>query len=198
VIVIILPDLSTEDRLLAQALRGDQAAIMQIYEAYFTPIYQYIRLRVDDAMTAEDLTSDVFVKLIRALRGAGAPRTSLRGWLFRVARSELADAYGKNTRIKTTVLDEWIHDATEEQPEFRFMGAYQEQRAQNAIRMLAADQQEVLILRFGQQLSLNETADIMGKSVSAIKSLQWRATETLRQILSGDGNEEAAYYGHAR
>ncbi|NOG52126.1 MAG: hypothetical protein HND48_23835 [Chloroflexi bacterium] len=58
--------------------------------------------------------------------------------------------------------------------------------------MLAPNQQEVLILRFGQQMSLSETAEIMGKSVSAIKSLQWRATETLRQILSGDGNGEVA------
>lgn len=72
---------------------------MQIYEAYFTPIYQYIRLRVDDTMTAEDLASDVFVKLINALRGPNAPRTSLRGWLFRVARSAVADAYGAKARV---------------------------------------------------------------------------------------------------
>ena len=68
-ILIVLPDLATEDRLLAQAKRGDQLAIMRIYDSFFTPIYQYIRLRVGDAMTAEDLTSDVFVKLITALRG---------------------------------------------------------------------------------------------------------------------------------
>ncbi|MBC6957819.1 MAG: sigma-70 family RNA polymerase sigma factor [Chloroflexi bacterium] len=190
--VLILPDIATEDRLLAHARRGDQAAIMQIYEAYFTPIYQYIRLRVDDTMTAEDLASDVFVKLINALRGPNAPRTSLRGWLFRVARSAVADAYGAKARVSHVELDDWIREATDEQPEFRFLQAVNQQRAQNAVRMLAPDQQEVLILRFGQQMSLSETAEIMGKSVSAIKSLQWRATETLRQILSGDGNGEVA------
>jgi RNA polymerase sigma-70 factor (ECF subfamily) len=57
------------------------------------------------------------------------------------------------------------------------------ERVRHAIRMLTADHQEVLILRFGQRLSLQETADIMGRNVSAIKSLQFRAVDTLRSIL---------------
>ena len=191
-ILIVLPDLATEDRLLAQAKRGDQLAIMRIYDAFFTPIYQYIRLRVGDAMTAEDLTSDVFVKLITALRGPNAPRDTLRGWLFRVARNAIIDYAGKETKVPETTLDEWVRDSTDNQPEIAFMQAANEQRARNAVRMLAADQQEVLVLRFGQQLSLQETADVMGKSVSAIKSLQWRAVETLRGILVSDGAERSA------
>ena len=191
-ILIVLPDLATEDRLLAQAKRGDQLAIMRIYDAFFTPIYQYIRLRVGDAMTAEDLTSDVFVKLIAALRGPNAPRDTLRGWLFRVARNAIIDYAGKENKVPETTLDEWVRDSTDKQPEIAFMQAANEQRARNAVRMLAADQQEVLVLRFGQQLSLQETADVMGKTVSAIKSLQWRAVETLRGILMGDGAERSA------
>lgn len=191
-ILIVLPDLATEDRLLAQAKRGDQLAIMRIYDAFFTPIYQYIRLRVGDAMTAEDLTSDVFVKLIAALRGPNAPRDTLRGWLFRVARNAIIDYAGKETKVPETTLDEWVRDSTDKQPEIAFMQAANDQRARNAVRMLAADQQEVLVLRFGQQLSLQETADVMGKSLSAVKSLQWRAVETLRGILNGDGAERSA------
>lgn len=65
------------------------------------------------------------------------------------------------------------------------------QRVRRALHMLTADHQEVLVLRFGQRLSLQETADIMGKSLSAIKSLQFRAMETLRGILS-DVNPEVS------
>lgn len=190
--LIILPDLATEDRLLAQARGGDQLAVMQIYDAYFSPIYQYIRLRVGEAMTAEDLASDVFVKLITALRGPSAPRTSLRGWLFRVARGVIADHYGSESKLPQTTLEDWVSAPSDDQPEVQFLHMVDNQRAQAAVRMLAADQQEVLVLRFGQQLSLQETADIMGKSVSAIKSLQWRATENLRGILAGNSLEESA------
>lgn len=180
-IVIVLPDLSVEDRLLAEARRGDQEAIMQIYDTYFPPIYNFIRLRVDDRALAEDLASDVFVKLVTAFQGRNAPRHSLRGWLFQVARNIIADHFGREKNLSTTTLDDWLpgdHDL-----EGQVAQALDADRARQAIRMLADDQQEVLILRFGQALSLQETADIMGRKVSAIKSLQFRAVSTLRQIL---------------
>lgn len=191
-IVLVLPDLPTEDRLLASAKQGDQTAVMQIYDSFFAPVYQYIRLRVGDAMTAEDLTSDVFVKLIVALRSSSAPRDTLRGWIFRVARNAIIDYAGKQAKMPETTLDDWIREPADNQPDVAFVRASSEERARRAIRMLAADQQEVLVLRFGQQLSLQETADVMGKSVSAVKSLQWRAVETLRHILSDDGTERSA------
>lgn len=191
-IFLVLPDLATEDRLLAQAKRGDQMAVMRIYDAFFPPIYQYIRLRVGDAMTAEDLTSDVFVKLISALSGPSAPRDSLRGWLFRVARNAIIDHVGTQAKVAESTLEDWLKDTTDNQPEFEFLRLANQQRAQNAVRMLAAEQQEVLVLRFSQQLSLQETADVMGKSLSAVKSLQWRAVETLRGILNADNGQRSA------
>lgn len=182
-IVIVLPDFSTEDALLERAQAGDQEAVMGIYEIYFSPIYQYIRLRTGDADLAEDLASDVFVKLVRALKRGSAPRTSLRGWLFRVARNEIADHFGRKKQFPMTSLEEWVPAPNEEDPEVQFIQALDLQRAREAIRMLVAEQQEVLILRFGQMLSIQETADIMGKSVTAVKSLQFRAVNTLRSIL---------------
>lgn len=192
-IVLVLPDIPTEDALLARARAGDQQAIMEIYEAYFTPIYQFIRLRVGDANSAEDLASDVFVKFVSALRGRSAPRKSLRGWLFQVARNEINDHYGKNQRMPVETLDDWLPAPVDEaNPENRFMQTANIERVRGALRMLAPEQQEVIIMRFGQALSLQETADVMNKSVSAIKSLQFRAVSTLRDVLgelseAGDG-----------
>ncbi|MBZ0277913.1 MAG: sigma-70 family RNA polymerase sigma factor [Anaerolineae bacterium] len=182
-IVLVLPDIPAEDRLLAQARRGNQQAIMRIYEAYFPPVYQFIRLRVGSPDTAEDLASDVFVKFVTALRGKNAPHSSLRGWLFRVARNAIADHYGKEQHMPTETLEEWVPTSGDDEPESQFIRTLDMERARTAIRMLAPEQQEVLILRFGQMLSLQETADIMNKTVSAIKSLQFRAVDTLRRIL---------------
>ncbi len=193
-IVLVLPDIPEEDRLLADARLGDQQAIMDIYRSYFPPIYQFLRLRVADSTLAEDLASEVFLKFVDALRGRTAPNTSLRGWLFRVARNVLHDHYGKTTRYPTTTLDEWIPAGVDTDPEVEYVRTLNVERSRRALRMLAPDQQEVLVLRFGQALSLQETADIMGKSVSAVKSLQFRAVETLRSII-GQQRLEGDYHG---
>jgi RNA polymerase sigma-70 factor, ECF subfamily len=182
-IVIVLPDIPAEDRLLEQARHGSQDAVMRIYESYFPPVFQFIRLRVGERALAEDLASNVFVKFVDALQGHNAPRHSLRGWLFRVARNEIHDHYGKSRQLPITTLDEWLPDSNDNDPEIQFIRSMNADRARHAIRMLAADQQEVLILRFGQMLSIQETADILGKSTGAVKSLQFRAINTLRAIL---------------
>lgn len=188
-ILIILPDISQEDKLLTAARRGDKRAIAEIYDRYFPPIYNFIRLRVEDRSVAEDLASEVFVKFITAVQKRTAPRQSLRGWLFRVARNLLHDHYGSAERIFTDSLEEWIPVAYENDPEIEFIRTVSVERAQSALRMLVAEQQEVLILRFEHELNLQETADIMGKSVGAIKQLQFRAVNTLRQILGQAAQE---------
>ena len=182
-IVIILPDIPTEDRLLKQARAGDSDAVMQIYEQYFPPVYQFIQLRVGDPVLAEDLTSEVFLKLIDALRGHNAPNYSLRGWIFRVARNVLSNHFGKMRKYPVTSLDEWLPSSGDDDPEVQFIRSQNLDHVRRALRMLNAEQQEVLILRCGQKLDLQQTADIMGKSVSAIKSLQFRAVGTLRKLL---------------
>lgn len=186
-IVLVLPDIPTEDALLARARNGEQAAVMEIYEAYFEPIYHYLRLRVDNPMQAEDLASDVFVKFITAINKRSAPQHSLRGWLFQVARNALYDHYGAEKKLPMTTIDDWVHAPTHDEeadPELQFMRQFDAERSRRAMAQLPPEQQEVLVLRFGQLLSLQETADIMAKSVSAIKSLQFRAVESLRRLLN--------------
>lgn len=188
--LIALPDLPEEDRLLAKARRGDQKAIAEIYESYFDAVYQFIRWRVSDLALAEDLTSDVFIKFLSALQSPNAPRQSIRGWLFRVARNVLHDHYSR--RETAGELDEDLPVPAEMTMEDQFMRHLESERIQRAVRMLAADQQEVLILRFGQMLSIHDTAETMGKTISAVKSLQFRAVETLRRLL-GETEAEARH-----
>jgi RNA polymerase sigma-70 factor (ECF subfamily) len=194
-IVLVLPEDRDDDRLLRLARGGSQAAIIQIYEQYYTPIFHYIRLRTGDALLAEDLSSEVFTRLVAAFRGkngANAPRAHLRGWLFRVARNLIIDQHAR--AVATTTLEEWVPAPGDDLPEAQFLRALDREQVVEALAGLNAEQQEVLILRFGQALNLQETADIMGKSVSAIKSLQFRAVDGLRQRL-GLVNGGRAYVG---
>jgi RNA polymerase sigma-70 factor (ECF subfamily) len=182
-IVIVLPDIATEQHLLVDAASNRQEALRTIYENYFPPLYQFIRLRINDREQARDIAADVFLDFFVALRGSHAPRTSLRAWLFRVARNKVYDHYGKTKQFPTDTLDEWIPASADHDPETEFLRSIRVEHVRRAMHMLVAEQQEVLILRFGQGLSLQETADLMDKSVSAIKSLQFRSMETLRTIL---------------
>jgi len=181
-ILLALPDLPDEDRLLRQARKGDRQAIARIYDSFFDPIYQFLHWRVNDPAVAEDLTSEVFLKLLTALQDARAPRDTLRGWLFRVARNVLVDHYRGAPR--TMPLDEDAPLAHDGDLETELGAAHDADRVRQVMGMLASDQQEVLILRFGEMMSLQETANSMGRSVSAIKSLQFRAVDTLRRLLA--------------
>jgi RNA polymerase sigma-70 factor (ECF subfamily) len=180
-LLLALPDIPDEDRLLVQARRGNQQAIADLYEAFFDPVYQFIRWRVDDPQAAEDLTSDVFIKFLNALQGQNAPRQSVRGWLFRVARNVLHDHY---QRAGTAVgLEDDLAAPPEDEAEARLLQSLEIEQVRHGLRMLATDQQEVLLLRFGEMLSLEDTAESMGKSISAVKSLQFRAIDALRRSL---------------
>lgn len=182
-IIIVLPEIADEDRLLNRARAGSKDALREIYDAYFPPVYQFIRLRTDDLDTAEDLAADVFVRLVSAFRHGKAPHHSLRGWVFRVARNILYDHHHTDQGFTETVLEEWLPIPTDDQPEAMLIRSMRAENAQQAIRQLTVDQQEVLILRFGQRLSLQETADIMGRKANAVKQLQLRALESLRRTL---------------
>ncbi len=182
-IVLVLPDITTDDETLVRARSGDEDAIVAIYHSYYDPVYQFCRLRVGDAQIAQDLTSEVFVRFIKALKRDKAPHTSLRGWIFRVARNLVYDFYGHEQELPVDTLEQWLSSDASTDPEVQALRSVQVERARRAISMLAPSQQEVLLLRFDQQLSLQETAEIMDKQANAIKALQFRAVNTLRQIL---------------
>jgi len=101
--------------------------------------------------------------------------------LFRVARNVLHDYYHRPG--VSVGLDDDLAVPPEEEAEAQLIHVLEIERVRHMLRMLATDQQEVLILRFGQMLSLEDTAESMGKSVSAVKSLQFRAIDTLRRLL---------------
>jgi RNA polymerase sigma-70 factor (ECF subfamily) len=189
--LMLLPDVTVDETLLVRIQQGDHEAIIAAYDRYFTPLFHYARLKIGDSATAEDVVSEVFVTLLECAGTRRAPHTHLRGWLFQVARHLIAQQHSKIRQIPLAELEEWMPAPSEMNPETAVSDLLDMQRVRRALHMLTTDHQEVLILRFGQRLSLQETADIMGKSLSAIKSLQFRAMETLRGILS-DVNTEVS------
>lgn len=122
------------------------------------------------------------MRLLHALRDKTAPQKTLRGWLFSVASRVVKDHYRKKYRVQHTELDDSFPSEMAEPDQEVEMRITQES-IHDAMRDLTEDQQNVLALRFGYEMSIREVANTMGKSEGAIKMLQARAVAMLSRKL---------------
>ena len=177
------PDRHAEDGALVQrAQAGDEEAVAEIYRKHVQLIYRYVRARVSDSATAEDLTSEIFVRALTALdryEHRGAP---LAAWLFRLARARTADLHRSNAHRPVQLLTESQLDETPD-PEALADRNEQVARLRHEMQRLTDDQRDVLHLRFIEGYSLDKTAEVMGRTIGAVKSLQFRALEMLARYL---------------
>lgn len=185
-IVLTLPDISQDDRLLQRAREGDKDAISQIYHQYVDSIYQFCRLRLGNPQQAEDITSIVFTKFVQSVADRKTPRYHLRGWLFKVARNAIYDTYGEQKTLPIETIEQWENPEAID-PDYLVQQTIDLAVIRHSITQLSPDQQDVILLRFDQQLSLQETADILGKKINTVKALQLRAVKRLRDLLQRIG-----------
>jgi RNA polymerase sigma-70 factor (ECF subfamily) len=167
-----------------QALDGlknlDSQIIGAVYDKYFPDIYRYVRYRLNDEQLAEDIAGDVFVRLLEAVRNKRGPQTNLKAWLLATASHAVVDHLRRNYRRPAESLPEDLLDP-DSMPHDIFDQEEQKRNVQQAYAMLTPDQQHVLALRFGQGYSLEETSELLGKNVNAVKALQFRALAALQR-----------------
>jgi RNA polymerase sigma-70 factor (ECF subfamily) len=160
----------------------DSQSISTIYDRYFPEIYRYVRYRIGDETLAEDIASDVFVRLMEASQKKKGPQTNLRGWLIATASNAVNDHHRRHYRRPVEALSDSMPDggaSLHSQLDLR----EQNRLIRDALAQLTDEQQHVLALRFGQGYSVEETAAILKKNTNAVKALQFRALASLqRQI----------------
>jgi RNA polymerase sigma-70 factor (ECF subfamily) len=171
------------DELLAAARRFDTRALAEIHDRYYGDVYRYLLYRTRDECVAEDLASEVFVRLLDALRRGTGPDV-LGAWLFGVAGHLAVDHFRRLARRPQAELHDGVPDASSDVEGAAGAGIAQE-HVRAALQTLTDEQQQVLALRFGEGRSLAETAGLMQKSVTAVKQLQFRAVAALRRKLGG-------------
>jgi RNA polymerase sigma-70 factor (ECF subfamily) len=173
-----------EVTLLNRAREYDPQALAEIYNRYAPRIYAYIYRRVGKAALAEELTGELFLRVLRAIRNDHAWGDSFIAWLYRIAHNLVVDHYRRQPPGPSLPLDESL-PAPEGDPAIIAEDAQAHERLRAAFGHLTPDQQEVLVLRFGEGLTATETARILGKSTGAVEALQHRALAALRRILPG-------------
>lgn len=171
-----------EHTLLERAREYNLDALGEIYDRYAPLVYAYIYRRVHDAHLAEDLTSEVFVRVLRAIQSQRFWRTSFRGWLYRIAHNLVVDHYRGQPAVPPLPLDEGlIQDGSG--PDTEVAKRFSRQRLWKALQRLTPTQQQVISLRFGEQLTAREVAEVMDKSIGAVEALQHRALAALQRIM---------------
>jgi RNA polymerase sigma-70 factor (ECF subfamily) len=177
--MVIMTDFN-ERRALEGLQKLDSQFIGAIYDQYFPEIYRYVRYRISDETIAEDIASDVFVRLLEASQKRKGPQTNLRGWLIATASNAVNDHHRRHYRRPVEALSESMPDGTDSvhsQIDFR----EQNRLVRQALSQLTDEQQHVLALRFGQGYSIEETAAFLKKNVNAVKALQFRALSSLQR-----------------
>jgi RNA polymerase sigma-70 factor, ECF subfamily len=159
-----------------------------VYDQYFSEVYRYVLYRIGDPTLAEDIASDVFVRLLESIQNGQPPQTNLKGWLIGTASHAVADHLRRKYRRPEEEISESMPDRGPS------ITAEVDQREQNRIvndaySQLTPEQQHVLALRFGQGYSLEETATFLNKNVNAVKALQFRALAALQREV-GEVNYE--------
>ena len=181
------PEASIEPDVVAlvkAAQQGDADAFGALYDRYLDLVYRYVYYRVGGKAQAEDMVSETFLRALRRIGTFEWQGRDFAAWLITIARNIIADHYKSSRfRLEVSTADMLDADRADEGIEAGVLEGLTNAALLDAVKKLNDEQQECVVLRFLQGLSVLETAQAMGKSEGAIKALQYRAVRTLGRML---------------
>jgi RNA polymerase sigma-70 factor, ECF subfamily len=172
-----------QQALLQRASQCDPSALTELYDQYVDRIYSYIYHRVGQVELAEDLTGQVFMRMLEAVHAGKPWQTSFSGWLYRIAHNLVIDHYRRRGRATFVDIDEVNAPSPHGEPQPSVEAMLDSEQLRLALRKVTEEQAQVISLRFLEDLSIAETAELMGKTEGAIKALQYRAVSALRRVM---------------
>ncbi len=177
-----------EAALIERAAARDPEAIARLYDIYAPKIQRFIYHRTSDPLVTEDMTGQVFLRMLEALDGGKGWRTSFSGWIYRIAHNLVVDHYRQRGRTQITSIEDAppIPDERSD-PYLSAASSLESDALLLAVNQLTSDQAQVISLRFLEGYSISEVAAIMNKTDGAIKALQFRGMAALRRILARQG-----------
>ncbi len=179
-----------DNDLITRAKGRDPNAWAEMYERFSSQLYSFFLNQTRNREVAEDLTASVFFEAIRSAESFDGGVSAFRAWLFRIGRNNMIDHFRRERRavmqdISTTDPEalsraEGFHA---EDPEEMAVASAEKAAVLAAIDKLAPDQREVMLLRLAGGLTSAEVAEVLGKTVGAVKQLQHRAVAALTKLL---------------
>ncbi|MRJ76041.1 sigma-70 family RNA polymerase sigma factor [Aeromicrobium sp. SMF47] len=169
------------------AKEGDAEAFGQLYDHYVTGIFRFVYYRVGSRQLAEDLTSETFVRGLRAIQRFSWQGKDFGAWLTTIARNLVADHF-KSSRSRLEIVTETIPEGLTPAsgPEHEVLAHVTNEILFAAVRALPDEQRDCILMRFIQGLSIAQTAAAIGRSEGAIKQLQLRAIRNLARSVPAE------------
>lgn len=172
-----------ESKLIQKAQRGNKQAIAALYDLHYQAIFRYIFFRVNDQLAAEDLSAEVFIRMINRLNTYQDRGRPLLAWLYTIARNKVTDHHRTEGKREDLPIKDQI--LTDQQPgPSQLVQENQEQDCYcRALIHLTETQRLVVVGRFIEERSISEIAELVDKSERAVRSLQHRALKSLERAL---------------
>lgn len=174
-----------EDELLMARAKDDPDAFADLYERYFDPVYWYCFRRLGHPESAADATAQIFTRVYAALPTYQAQPGTFRSWLFTIAHNIVVDAVRRRKPVDPLDDSVTMVDPTRS-PEAQAVANDEQQQLFRLLERLTPDQHQIVELRLAG-LTGQEIADVVGRSLSAVKSTQFRAYSRLRRLLIDAG-----------
>lgn len=179
-----------EEQNLLQRARGlDEAALGEIFDTYYRPLFRYLNIHLGHVPTAEDLAAEVFRILLEQIRLGRGPTEMLRAWLYRVAHNLMVDELRRRRYHEHDPLDERL-PANEPAVTSRVQAAAENQAVLGALKHLSEKQQAVLSLKYLQGLENDEIARALHLTAGTVRALQFRGLRALQRHLERNGEVE--------
>ncbi len=175
------------------ARAGNPEAVGWLYERYFDRIYRYIYLKLGDPGEAEDLSEQVFLKMIESVASFQWQGSSFASWLYRIAHNQVVDALRKHSRRPQVPLEPVSDTLPSERDDPHHLAEQSDARdhLREAIAELTDLQAQVITLKFGSELSNAEVAVILDRTEGAVKALQYSALQNLQKKMVLKGYERS-------
>ena len=180
--------LEQEEKYIEQAKNGNQEAFGSLYDHYLPKIYRFLILKLNNRAEAEDLTHEVFLsawKNLPSYQHKGFPFSS---WLYQIAKNALIDLYRTSKKtVPVQMVDEEIFEVPSLEPE-KLNLSLELEKVRESIQLLRQDYQDLIIMRFVEELSHEEIANALDKSEGAVRLMQHRAIKELKEIYNNKQN----------
>ncbi|MDD5547802.1 MAG: RNA polymerase sigma factor [Candidatus Pacebacteria bacterium] len=172
--------LENEKKYITEAQKGKKGAFGSLYDHYLPQIYRFVYLKVSSKSTAEDLTHEVFLNAWKNLKGYTKTEFPFSSWLYQLARNEVIDFY--RTKKKDVSIEDIEEDLLGIQEKVDLDEKLNLEKVRKLIFKLKPEQQDVVIMRFIEDLSHEEIATAIEKSVGAVRIIQHRALNLLKEL----------------
>jgi RNA polymerase sigma-70 factor (ECF subfamily) len=179
------PNPAAERALVERACTGDVRAVEALYNLHVSRIFRYVTAKVGNATEAEDITAEIFVKMVEALPRYQQRDVPFQAWLFRIASNQVVDHYRRTGNRQARSIEDLDFADPKTGPEDLVEMQRSLADVFDAVKKLPEAQRRVIELRFGADRSVRETAQILNKSENNVKVLQFKAIEKLRKLLGG-------------